>query len=111
MKKFKIALENDTLTIELEGKFDKENADSFTQEFKETLKNVQPEKCELIINAGKLHVASPDLHESLKNCFRLYEKIGFKKITILLENNVILGMQAKRLAGEAGLSNFEIKYD
>lgn len=110
MKKYTITTGINTLTVDLEGKFEQEDAKSFVSEFKEKLSKVQPNNCELIFNAGKLHVASPDMHDTLRNCFEMYEKIGFKKITMFLENNVILGMQVKRLASDAGLSNFEINY-
>lgn len=111
MNKFKITPGTDTLTVDLEGKFDKESADEFIEEFNSILKTVNPKNCELIFNAGRMNVVSPDLHESLKNCFKMYQKIGFKKISVFLENNVILGMQVKRLANDAGLSNYEIIYE
>lgn len=110
MNKYTVTPGINTLTIDLEGKFEEEDAKNFVDDFKKGLSKVQPNSCELIFNAGKLHVVSPDMHNQLKNCFELYQKIGFKKITMFLENNVILGMQVKRLASDAGLSNFEINY-
>ncbi|HEX3039289.1 MAG TPA: hypothetical protein VHP54_03230 [Caproiciproducens sp.] len=96
------------LKVELSGKFDVESKSRFLQDFQSEVAKIQPSNTELQFSAGNFQILAADSQNGLIACFELYQKIGFKKITMNLGNNAILGMQVKRLAAEAGLKNFEI---
>jgi hypothetical protein len=97
-----------TLKVTLSGKFDDESRNRFLADFQAEVAKLQPANTELQFSAGDFHVLSADRQEGLKLCFGIYQKIGFKKITMDLSDNAILGMQVKRIAAAAGLTNFEI---
>jgi two-component sensor histidine kinase len=96
------------LKVEVSGKFDDETRNQFLQEFQSEVAKIQPSNTELQFSAGDFQVLAAERQDGLIACFKLYQKIGFKKITMNLSNNAILGMQIKRLAASAGLTNFEI---
>jgi hypothetical protein len=108
MASYKITQGLNTLRIELEGKFGPEIGDKYLTEFNAVVRKIQPANTDLIFKAADFQVLGSDLQDSLKQCFELYHKIGFKKISMDLGSNVILSMQVKRLAAAAGLTNFEI---
>lgn len=108
MASFSITHGVNTLKIALSGKFGPEHGEQFVKAFQAEVAKIQPSNTELQFSAGDFQVLAAENQSGLKDCLELYQKIGFKKIVMDLGNNAILGMQVKRLAASAGLSNFEI---
>lgn len=108
MASYNIAKQPEKLLLTLEGRFDEETAGRFVKDFMAETSKIIPSQYILEITAADLNVVSPDMQESLKSCFKLYQSVGFKKVLMHLAGNAILAMQVKRLAADAGLSNFEI---
>lgn len=98
-----------SFSITLEGLFTPEETDQFVSGFMSEIKKIQPSKSELIFDVTKFQILPANMHETLKNCFQMYQSFGFKKILIYLGGNAILGMQVRRIATEAGMENYELK--
>jgi hypothetical protein len=108
MGKYKIAVTPDKINLTLEGKFTQEEIQQFSDSFQSEMKKINPTQYTLEIDAAKFQVLPSELHDSLKGCFELYQHFGFKQVLMHHETNVILSMQVKRIASEAGLLNFDI---
>lgn len=108
MGQFNITRGINSLKITLAGKFTPEETAQFLKEFQAEVAKIQPANTELHFSAGDFQVLAAERQDSLKECFQLYHKIGFKKVVIDVGNNAILKMQVKRLAADAGVTNFEI---
>ena len=108
MANYSIIKKPEVLFLTLEGRFDEETAGKFVKDFTAETSKIIPTQYTLEIDAGEVSVISPDMQETLKSCFKLYQSVGFKKVLMHLKGNAILSMQVKRLAADAGLANFEI---
>jgi hypothetical protein len=108
MGSYSIVKKPEKLVLTLEGRFDEETAGKFFKDFTNETSKIVPSQYSLEVVATELNVVSPDMQESLKSCFKLYQSIGFKKVLMQLKGNAILAMQVKRIAADAGLDNFEI---
>lgn len=109
MGTYNFSTNGDKMNIALAGSFDKPTVEGFVAKFNTEVKKIQPAKCELVIETSQMQVQPGDMHDTLKGCFKLYGSAGFKKISMNVGDNVILAMQARRIAKEAGLSNVEVK--
>lgn len=109
MGTFNFSTSSDSLNIALSGSFDKPTVASFISKFNTEVKKIQPAKCQLVVEVSEMQVQPAEMQDTLKGCFQLYESAGFKKIIMNVGNNVILAMQARRIAKDAGLSNVEVK--
>lgn len=96
------------LVLTLHGIMDEATAKKFFKEFTDITNSIDPSQYELEIPAEGLSVATQDMQDSLKSALSLYKSLNFKKVTMKLGNNAVLGMQVKRLAREVGLDNFNI---
>ena len=108
MGSYSIAKKPEKLILTLEGRFDDETAKKFVQDFMSEVKSIIPSQYILEVEAGEMNVISQDMQDTLKECFKLYQSIGFKKVSFHLKANAILTMQVKRIATEAGLNNLEL---
>lgn len=109
MGNFKVEPKDKQLFITLSGKFTPEDHPKFIAAFNDGVSKVTPKDTELVFDAGDFQVLSPDMHDKLAECFKLYDSKGFKKITMNIGANVFVSMQVKRIAKDVGLTNFEIK--
>lgn len=108
MGTYNITHDQNTMIVKLEGKFDQDLTAQFVQAFQAEVGKIQPADTELRFLAGTFQVLGADMTDTLRGCFELYQKIGFKKILMDLGSNAVLSMQVKRLATAAGLKNFDI---
>lgn len=109
MEKFQVTTTGNTLKIVLEGKFENEDINAFGQAYSSAVSKINPSQFTLDLSIKDMSVVTADKQDGLKNFFLIYKKDGFKKVVMNVENNVILAMQAKRLAKEVGITDFEIK--
>ncbi len=108
MGTYQVTHNQNTLTVKLEGKFDQALTAEFVNAFQTEVAKIQPANTELKFLAENFQVLGADMHDTLKSCFELYQKLGFKKVLMDLGTNAILNMQVKRIAAAAGLQNVEI---
>ncbi len=108
MGTYKIDLMADRLKMTLAGKFDQALTEKVVQDFLNETKKIRPSNYILEIDASTFQVLPSEMHDTLKGCFELYKSAGFKQVLMHHGDNVILSMQVKRIAKEAGLDNFEI---
>ncbi|HEX2938176.1 MAG TPA: hypothetical protein VHO66_04580 [Ruminiclostridium sp.] len=108
MANYSITKKPGRMVLILDGQLDEENAAKFFNDFTNETNKISPSQCTLEINVENLNVVTKDMQDSLKSCFELYHRAGFKKVTMHIMDNAILSMQVNRIASEAGLINFEI---
>lgn len=108
MGTYNIAHSSNTLTVKLEGKFDQQLTAEFVKAFQTEVGKINAANTELVFLAENFQVLGADMHDTLAGCFKLYQTIGFKKISMNLGKNMVLKMQVNRIAIAAGLKNFEM---
>ena len=107
--KFKIekSVANKALNVTLIGRIEIPDAESFIETYNKETSGINTKDYTLNFDCTKMSVTPPG--PLLKGCFEMYKKDGFKKVLINIEKNqVVLGMQFKRLAKECGLSVLEV---
>lgn len=109
MEKFSIDVTGDILKIVLDGKFGDDDIASFGAAYQQAVGKITPSQFNLELDVRNMGVITPDKQEKLKGFFILYKQTGFKKVTMRMQDSAILAMQVKRLAKEAGITDFEIK--
>lgn len=109
MEKFSIKSTGNVLEIVLDGKFGDEDIASFGAAYQQAVGKIKPAQVNLELDARNMGVITPDKQEKLKGFFMLYKQTGFQKVTLRMQDSAILAMQVRRLAKEAGITDFEIK--
>lgn len=109
MGTFNFSVTGNVMKVNLSGEFDKPTVANFVTRYKAEVAKIKPATCELAIEISQMQVQTADMQEVLQGCFKLYGSTGFKKIKMNVGSNVVLAMQARRIAKMCGLTNVEIK--
>jgi hypothetical protein len=109
MGTFNFSVVGNVMKVNLAGEFDKPTVANFVTRYKAEVAKIKPAACELVITIAQMKVQTADMQVVLQECFKLYGSTGFKKIKMDVGNNVVLAMQARRIAKTCGLTNVEIK--
>jgi hypothetical protein len=97
-----------TLTVTLSGSFDQPQAEQYVKDFQAEVAKIQPSKTEMRFLASEHSIVGANMQQDLIDCLNLYKSFGFKKVVVDFGSNVIMKMQAKRLASSIGFPNLEI---
>ncbi|QHQ62292.1 hypothetical protein Ana3638_17120 [Anaerocolumna sedimenticola] len=108
MKKFSINVEGNTMKIVLDGTFGDEDIKVFRQEYGAAVSKIKPIQYTLELDARNMGVITTDKQDKLKQFFILYKQTGFHTVTLRILDSAVLSMQVKRLAMEAGITDFKI---
>lgn len=109
MGTFNFSIAGNVMKVILSGDFDKATVANFVARYKTEVTKINPSSCELVIEISQMQVQTADMQETLHACFKLYGSTGFKKIKMNVGDNVVLAMQARRIAKLCGLTNVEVK--
>lgn len=92
----------------IEGTFSSEDGLNFISSYNKDLSTFNPKEYTISFDCTELNVSTPDVTAILEQCYIMYKKSGFKKVTFKIKNNPILKMQLNRLAKKTGLENSEV---
>ena len=109
MGTFNFSTAGNVMKVSLSGNFDKPTVANFVARYKTEVAKINPSTCELAIEISQMQVQTADMQDTLQACFKLYGSTGFKKIKMNCGDNVVLAMQARRIAKSCGLTNVEVK--
>ena len=105
----KKALEK-TIYIKLNGRFQQNSGMDYINQYNSIVKSINPEEYTLRFDCTNLDVTPNDSVDMLQDCFNMYAKSNFKKVTAVLnQKQSVLSMQFNRLARNAKLNTFEIE--
>ncbi|MDN3956359.1 hypothetical protein [Sporolactobacillus laevolacticus] len=108
MGKYSVSTSGNDISVVCEGVFTMEDAAGYVEEFKKAAAKVNPATAHLELDGSGLRVSSQEMVGMLTNIIAMYKEMGFNDITMNLGKSAVLNMQIKRLAKEAGLTQFKL---
>ena len=115
-KKFELKLDkaNKTVLAKVFGSFGPADANGFMEEYMHIVKSIKTSEYKLVFDntglsvLGKDTTSGVDMTAMLKGCIEQYKNDNWNEVTIDCGKNIVLKMQARRLAKEVGIANFTI---
>src|ERR1035437_6748877 len=105
MKKYEMTLNKGMkeIAIEVWGMYGADDAKRFAEDFIKLVSTIQTSEFLLWFDAEELKVSNQAMVPVLEGSFKMYKKLGFKKIVTTVESNVALKKQLKKIGITVGL--------
>lgn len=98
MAQFEVDSKNKTFIITLKGFVKTGGADTFVDDLKEAVSQINPKQFNLVVDSTELRTFKPDILPVLENSYRLYMSFGFNDILMVKPQKVTPRLQLRRIA-------------
>ena len=105
MEKYEMTLNKGMkeISIKVRGRYEPDDAKRFAEEFIKLVSTIHPSEFLLWFDAEELKVSNQAMVPVLEGSFKMYKKLGFKKIITTVGSNVALKKQLKKIGITVGL--------
>ncbi|MCM3215761.1 hypothetical protein ABER75_26570 [Niallia taxi] len=107
---FDIKVNHSSKTIDMliEGTFDLATVAEFVTDYRDKVANLSiadAKQFKLIIDCKNMDVLTQEMIPYMENSFRLYQKLGFVSMIIIIPRSPVLKMQLNRMAKRTSFPN------
>ena len=105
MEKYEMTLNKGMkeISIKVRGMYEPDDAKRFVEDFIKLVSTIQTSEFLLWFDAEELKVSNQAMVPVLEGSFKMYKKLGFKKIVTTVGSNVALKKQLKKIGITVGL--------